>query len=306
MSGRYITRRILSSAGATLALVTLVFLALRASGDPAAALLPQEATAADVVLMRKNLGLDQPLPVQYIRFLGGLLTGDLGTSFRDKVPVVRLVRERLWPTAQLSATALLLATTLAIPMGIACARFRNSLTDYVLSFFAFLGYAMPSFWFGLMLIVVFSVRLRLLPTSGYGSVRHLILPAISLSLWPLAQLVRLIRSELLDALSCDYVRTARAKGLSESAVLLRHAFRNVLLTIVTMMGIIIGTMLAGAVVTETVFAWPGLGRLVIQSLQNRDFPVVQASITYIAVIVILINLIVDLLYQFLDPRVKVQ
>jgi peptide/nickel transport system permease protein len=302
----YILRRLVSALGSTLVLVTVVFVVLRISGDPAAALLPQEASAADVARMREELGVDKPIPVQYIRFLGGLVTGDLGTSFKYKTPVVELVRERLWPTIQLSAVSFLITVSIAIPVGIAAARFRNSLLDYLLSILAFLGYSMPTFWFGLMLMILFGVRLKILPTTGYGTPRHLVLPALSLSSWSLAQLVRLVRSELLDVLSEDYVRTARAKGLSESIVLLRHAFRNVLITVVTLMGIIVGAMLAGAVVTETVFAWPGLGRMVVLAIQNRDFPLIQATVAYMAVMVVVANLVVDVLYVFIDPRVRLE
>lgn len=300
----YFSRRLFGALLVVWLVATIVFLMLRITGDPVASILPQEATSEDVQRVRSQLGLDQPVPVQYVRFLGGLVTGDLGNSYRFREPVIALIAARLPATFTLAGAAMLLAIAVAVPMAIFSARYRNSVADYLLSSISFLGYSVPNFWLGFMLIILFSVQLRLLPTSGSGSLAHLVLPAITLAFWPLAQIARLLRSELIDVLGEDYVRTARAKGLREESVMSKHALRNASLSVVTLIGVITGTLLAGAVVTEIVFAWPGLGQLSVQAIHNRDFPIVQSAVVYMSMIVVLANLAVDLLYGVLDPRIR--
>ena len=301
---QYLARRLLGAFVTVFVIATIVFVLLRVTSDPAAALISGETTAEQVEAVRRRLGVDRPILVQYREFLVGIVTGNLRPSFRYEIGAVRLVLQRLPATLQLAGSAFALALLLAFPLGILSATFQNSPIDYFASFIAFFGFAVPAFWLGSMLIILFGVQLQLLPTSGSGNVRHLILPTITLAMWPLGQLTRLIRSELLNVLPNDFVRTARAKGLRRSSVILKHALRNAMLPIVTLMGLLLGSMLGGAIVTETIFAWPGLGRLVLEATLNRDFPLIEAGVVFIAIAFNVINLLTDSLYAFIDPRVK--
>jgi peptide/nickel transport system permease protein len=300
----YLLRRTVGAIVTILVIATIVFLLLRVTTDPASALVTAEATQEQIAAVRTRLGVDKPIPVQYVDFLSGIVTGRMSPSYRSSQPAMQLVLERVPATFTLAATALALALLIAFPLGVLSAVYQNSIIDYAASFIAFLGFAVPAFWLGSMLVIIFGVQLRAFPTSGSGTPEHLILPTLTLAMWPLGQLTRLIRSELLNVLSDDYVRTARAKGLRESVVVVRHALRNALLPVVTLIGLLVGGLLSGAVVTETIFAWPGIGRLALEATLNRDLPLIEASVVLIAIIFVGINLLVDLLYAVIDPRIE--
>lgn len=287
--------------------VTIVFFGLRLTGDPTSMLLPTEATAADLARLREILGFDLPLHEQYLRYMSGILTrGDFGYSYSANVPVAELLLERLPATFELASLSFCLAIIISLPLGIASAVKRNTFLDYVISFFSFLGYSMPAFWLGAILIMAFAVKLPLLPTSGRGTWQQLILPTITLSAWSIGQFIRLVRSEMLKVLSEDYIRTAHAKGLRTKSVLIDHALRNALLTIVTMAGLAFGMLLGGAVVTESVFAWPGLGRLAVEAVAGRDYPLIQVVVLTLGGMAVGMNLLVDFTYHMIDPRVRVK
>lgn len=296
--------RLLQAVPALLGVTAVAFALLYLTGDPSQALLPPEATESAREAFRRAYGLDQPLPLQYVHYLGRLLQGDFGRSFAYNQPALQVVLGRLPATIELSAAALAIALALALPAGIISAVKRNSVFDRLAMGVVLLGQSVPTFWLGMLLILVFAVNLHLLPVSGRGSPAQLILPSITLALWLAALLARLTRSGMLDVLSQEYVRTARAKGLAEWAVTTRHALRNMLVPIITVLGLQIGGLLGGAVMTETVFAWPGVGTLVLESILKRDYPVVLAALILVACGFVLINLIVDVLYCYLDPRVR--
>jgi len=277
---------------------------LRLSGDPAALLIDPGASKADYEAVLHFYGLDQPLHIQYVRFLSQLVRGDLGNSFRYRQPALHIVVERVPATIELALVAVFLAVVVAVPLGILSAVRHNSLFDHGVSLVTAVGQAIPNYWLGIMFILLFAAQFHLLPTSGRGGLRHLILPCITLAYRPAAKYLRLIRSEMLEVLSQDYIRTARSKGLAERAVLLTHALRNAAIGLVTVMGMDLGYLLGGAVVTETVFAWPGIGRLVVDSVAYRDYPVVQADVIFISISIVSVNLAVDLLYAVLDPRIR--
>ncbi|HEX5814278.1 MAG TPA: ABC transporter permease [Methylomirabilota bacterium] len=300
----YVFRKVFHTAFVALGVVTLAFAALRLSGDPAATMLPGDASVEELVALRHQLGLDRPLWLQYVQFLGGALTGDFGTSFRHQQPALPLVLERLPATLELAGAALALAVALALPLGILAAVYRGRLLDVLAMAFAVVGQATPYFWMGIMLILVVSVELGWLPTSGRGGVERLILPAVTLGTHFAASLARLTRTSMLEVLGQQFVTTARAKGLSEWSVVLAHALKNAAVPVVTLIGLQFGTLLGGAVVTETIFAWPGVGRLAVQSVFVRDYPVVQAGVFVLALTFVAINLLVDLLYGVLDPRIR--
>lgn len=300
----YVFRKVFHTAFVALGVVTLAFAALRLSGDPAATMLPGDASVEELVALRHQLGLDGPLWLQYVQFLGGALTGDFGTSFRHQQPALPLVLERLPATLELAGAALALAVALALPLGILAAVYRGRLLDVLAMAFAVVGQATPYFWMGIMLILVVSVELGWLPTSGRGGLERLILPAVTLGTHFAASLARLTRTSMLEVLGQQFVTTARAKGLSEWSVVLGHALKNAAVPVVTLIGLQFGTLLGGAVVTETIFAWPGVGRLAVQSVFVRDYPVVQAGVFVLALTFVAINLLVDLLYGVLDPRIR--
>jgi peptide/nickel transport system permease protein len=302
----YLLRRLAQSVLVLLGVSFVVFFILYLTGDPALVLLPPDATAEDVREFRARMGFNDPFIVQYGRFLGGALRGDFGQSVRHGEPAFGLVLERLPATFELSGAALLVALLLAIPAGVVSAVRRNTATDYVATVVALLGQSMPTFWLGIMLILIFSVQFNVLPSSGRGGLEHLVLPAVTLGLFTTARITRLTRSGMLEVLNQDYIRTARAKGVSGQPVVWKHAFKNAAIPIVTIVGIELGTLLGGSVITETIFAWPGVGRLSVQAIYNRDYPVVQAAVFLLASTFVLVNLVVDLLYTYLDPRIRLR
>ena len=301
---QYLVRKVFHTLFVALGVVTLVFVALRLSGDPAATMLPGDATVDELAALRRTLGLDRPLHLQYVAFLGGAVRGDFGESFRHQQPAFGLVLERLPATLELAFAALVLAVVVALPLGILAAVYRGRTADVLAMSFAVVGQATPYFWMGIMLILVVSVELGWLPTSGRGGWQHLILPAVTLGTHFAASLARLTRTSLLEVLGQNFVTTARAKGLAEGSVILRHALKNAAVPVVTLIGLQFGTLLGGAVVTETIFAWPGVGRLAVQSIFARDYPVVQAGVLVLALSFVALNLLVDLLYGALDPRIR--
>jgi ABC-type dipeptide/oligopeptide/nickel transport system permease component len=300
----YLLRRGWQSLLVLFGVSAVVFLILHLTGDPALLLLPPDATAEDIARFRTAMGFNDPVVVQYARFLRGALRGDFGESVRHGEPALDLVLERLPATFELAGAGLLLALCLAIPAGIVSAVRRNTIVDYVSTVVALLGQAMPTFWLGIMLILVFSVRLSWLPSSGRGDLEHLILPAITLGLFTTARITRLTRSGMLEVLGQDYIRTARAKGMSEPPIVWKHALKNAAIPVVTIVGIELGTLLGGSVITETIFAWPGVGRLSVQAIFNRDYPVVQAAVFLLASTFVLVNFLVDIVYTYLDPRIR--
>jgi peptide/nickel transport system permease protein len=301
---RYLARKLAHTAFVAFGVVTLVFVALRMSGDPAATMLPGDASVDELRDLRHALGLDQPLHVQYVRFLASAVTGDFGMSLRHQEPAMGLVLERLPATLELAFAALLLSVAVALPLGILAALHRGRLADMLAMAFAVVGQATPYFWMGIMLILIFAVELQWVPTSGRGGLERLILPAVTLGTHFMAVLARLTRTSMLEVLGQNYVTTARAKGLTERSVVLVHALKNAAVPVVTLIGLQFGTLLGGAVVTETIFAWPGVGRLAVQSIFVRDYPVVQAGVFVLALSFVAINLLVDLLYGWLDPRTR--
>jgi len=302
----FLLRRLVHALFVVWGVVTVVFFLVRLTGDPAVFLVDQTATQEEIAHVRRLLGLDRPLLVQYAEFLGASARGDFGTSIREKRPAMGMVLEHFWPaTVELSVAALLLSTVLAVPLGVVSATHRNGAIDHASRVASLFLQSMPSFWLGLMLILLFAVAMGgLLPAYGSGTLRHLLLPAITLAAAPLAQNVRLIRSGMLEVLQHDYVRTARAKGLADRDVIYRHALRNAALPVITVTGLSLGFMLSGSLVIETVFSWPGLGRLIVQAVPGRDFPVIQAGVFVFALIFVGINLLVDVLYTVVDPRVR--
>jgi ABC-type dipeptide/oligopeptide/nickel transport system permease component len=301
----YIRRRLLQSVLVIWGVSVLVFFLLRlAPGDPATLLLAETATPEQIQEVREKWGLNDPIPVQYVVFLSHALRGDLGDSLFFKEPAITVLLERMPATLQLSAAALLFSLAVAIPMGMMSALRRDSFWDYFGTGLAMLGQAIPPYWLGIMLILVFSVWLGWFPTSGRGTIWHLVLPAVTLGSVLMALITRLVRSGMLDVLGEDYIRTARAKGLHERRVIIRHALRNILIPLVTVVGLQMGALFGGAVITESIFAWPGVGRLALQAINARDYPLVQASVLFISVIYVFINLAVDILYVYLDPRIR--
>jgi peptide/nickel transport system permease protein len=269
-----------------------------------------DATKEEIDQLRHNLGFDRPIYIQYLDFASDAVRGDFGTSLRQGQPVFDLIIDRMPATLKLALTAFILSVVISIPVGIISATKRNSWADNFVMGFSLLGQSLPGFFLGIMLIYIFGGKLGWLPSFGQGdgslvsSIKHLILPAITLSTFSLARNARLVRSSLLEVLGLDFVRTARSKGLAERVVMYRHALKNALIPVVTIFGLEFGTLLGGAVITETVFAWPGIGRLVVLAIQQRDFPVVVGAVTIIAIVFVFLNLVVDLLYGVIDPRVR--
>ena len=302
---RYLIRRILLTIPVLLGVATLVFSLIHlVPGDPAQAMLGDGASEADIVDLRTRLGLDRPLLEQYVRFMSGLVRGDLGTSFRTSQPVVTAIAERVPATVELALASMLVAIVVALPLGIIAAVRRATFADYAAMTVALAGISIPNFWLGPMLAIVFAVQLGWLPVSGRGGWESLILPAISLGAALAAILARMTRASLLEELRELYVRAARARGVSRSRAILAHALRNSLIPLVTILGLQFGAVLTGAVITETIFAWPGVGRLLIQSISFRDYPLVQGCILLIAVTYVSVNLVTDVVYGALDPRIR--
>lgn len=301
----FLTRRLLLTVPVLLGVLTLVFALIHLiPGDPAQAMLGETASEKDVAALRTRLGLDRPLAEQYGRFLAGAVRGDLGTSLRTSEPVTRAIVERLPATLELAAAAMFISIAVSIPLGIIAAVRRGTMVDHAATTLSLMGVSIPNFWLGPLLAIVFAVELGWLPVSGRGTPGHLVLPAISLGAALAAILARMTRASLLEELREPYVQAARARGASRLRAVLRHAFRNSLIPVVTLVGLQFGAVLTGAVITETIFAWPGVGRLLIQSIGFRDYPLVQGCILFIAVTYVAMNLLTDLMYGVLDPRIR--
>lgn len=303
--GRFIVRRLVHAIPVLFGVATLVFLLIHlVPGDPVQAMLGDTAAPADLARLRTQLGLDRPLYVQFLAFLAGTATGDLGTSLRTREPVLQSVVSRLPATAELALAAVSIAVTLAIPLGVVAAVRARTPVDRAATLVALVGASMPSFWLGPLLALVFSIELGWLPVSGRGTLAHLVLPALTLSAPLAAVLMRLTRASVIEELRELYVLAARARGASQARAVLRHALRNSLVPVATVLGLQVGSVLTGAVITETIFGWPGVGRLLVQSIGFRDYPMVQGCILLIAVVYVSVNLLVDLLYGVLDPRIR--
>jgi peptide/nickel transport system permease protein len=285
---------------------TVVFVVMRLSGDPVPLLLPPDAPRSEIFRVRAELGLDRPLIVQYGVFLAHVAYGDFGRSIHFRQPAMNVVAGYLPATIQLALTAFVVAAVIAVPIGVLSAVRRNTLVDHATMAVALVGQSAPTFFLGILFILVLSLQAGLFPTSGRGDWRHLVLPAMTLGAFAMASIARLTRSAVLEVLRADFVRTARAKGVSELFVVGKHTLRNAALPIITITGLQLGQLLAGAVVTETVFAWPGIGRLAIQSIYNRDYPVVQCVVLLSAALFVVINLAIDAVYGLLDPRIRVR
>lgn len=303
----YVLRRVLYALFVLWGALTIIFIAIRiVPGDPAAMMLGASATQEDVAELRGRLGLEDSLPRQYVTFIGDVARFDFGKSLWLNRPVTTSVTERIAATARLAGAAMLLALLVSFPLGVIAALRPRSLLDRFVSVISLIGQSVPGFWLGIMLILIFARQLRWLPSSGSDGFKNLILPAVTLAMPLIGILTRLIRSGLLDVLYEDYIRTARAKGLSQRTVLTRHAMRNMLIPVVTVIGLQMGNLLGGAVIVETVFAWPGIGRLLVDAIFHRDYPLVQAAILFITASFIFINLLVDISYVYLDPRISLQ
>lgn len=301
----YILRRVIYAVFVLWGALTVIFLVVRIlPGDPASLMLGAGATEEEIAALESRLGLDASLPEQYFQFMGEAVRLDFGDSLWLNRPVLTSVSERIAATARLAGAAMLIALLISFPLGILAALRPRSLIDYLVSVVSLIGQSVPSFWLGIMLILLFARQLRMLPSAGSETWQHLILPAVTLALPLVGVLTRLVRSGLLEVMHEDYIRTARAKGLSPPSVLTRHAMRNMLIPVITVIGIQLGNLLGGAVIVETVFGWPGIGRLLVDAIFQRDYPLVQASILFITATFIVINLLVDISYVFLDPRIR--
>jgi ABC-type dipeptide/oligopeptide/nickel transport system permease component len=304
---RHFLQRLLYTLPALWLILTMVFLMIHiVPGDPVLQMLGQDARVEDLAQLRHSLGLDQPLGVQYVRYMEGLARGDWGQSMRYSAPVRPIVLQRFPATLELSLAALVVCLAIAIPAGVFSARRRGSGADRATSFFTLLGLSVPNFALGPILILLFSIEIGWLPVSGRGGISHLILPAATLGAALAAILTRMVRGSMIEELSSDYVRTARAKGITETQVLFRHAFPNALIPVITIVGLQFGSLLAGTIVTETIFSWPGIGRLAVQAISARDYPLLQGCILIIALSYVAVNLLTDLVYAMVDPRVRLQ
>ena len=303
----YTLRRLVLTVPVLLGVATLVFALIHlVPGDPAEAMLGESAPAADLAELRTKLGLDKPLLTQYETYIVGLFCGNLGTSFRYNTPVAREIGQRLGRTAQLALAAMLVAVVVALPLGVLGALYRGQWIDQLATTASLLGVAMPNFWLGPLLAIVFAVSLGWLPVSGTGTWQHLVLPALTLGGALAALLARMTRATLIDELRELYVLAARARGVSRGRAVVSHAFRNSLIPVVTIIGLQLGAVLTGTIITETIFAWPGVGRLLIQAISFRDYPLVQGCILFIATTYVTMNLLVDLVYGWIDPRIRYQ
>lgn len=302
--GRYILKRLWHTIYVLVGISMIAFFFIHLTGDPVMLMLPADASMHEIEELRQKLGFNDPLYVQYWRFATKAVQGDFGDSLYYHVPAMELITERLPASLELAVAAMLVAFLVAVPLGILSAVKRGSFIDLGSMLGALFGLSMPHFWLGIMLILLFSVKLGWLPTSGRGGLSHLVMPALALGMSLMAMFARLTRSVMLEVLNQDYVRTARAKGLKERIVIGKHALKNALIPLVTVAGMQFGFLIGGTVIIETVFAWPGVGRLVVQAIFNRDYPLVQATVLVLAVLFVLVNLLVDLLYVYLDPQIS--
>lgn len=304
---QYVVQRLLQTVVVLIGVTFISFGMLFLTGDPTIFLLGGQVTGlseAQINEFRHQMGFDRPIVVQYLDYMAGVVQGNLGKSYYHGVPNLDLILEFMPATLQLGLTALLISLILGIPLGIIAATRRGTVIDHLCMITALIGQAMPVFWLGLLLILIFAVQLKWLPVSGKGGWQHLILPAITLASYSVALVARMTRSSMLEVLGQDYIRTARAKGLSEWRLLYKHALKNAMIPVITLIGIQIGFLLGGSVITETIFAWPGIGRLVVQAISTKDIPLVQASVIVLALIFVGVNLLVDLSYAYLDPRIR--
>jgi peptide/nickel transport system permease protein len=303
---RYIVRRVGQSLMALLILSILIFGMVRLTGDPTLLMLPEDATQADMIQLQRALGLDRPIPVQYWVFITNALKGDFGRSIKGRMPVIDIIRERLPNSIRLGSASLLVTLLIALPLGVFAAVYKGSALDTFAQIVAVLGQSMPMFWVGIVLIQVFAVYLQVLPSGGTGTWAHYVLPAFTLGWWLVAGIMRLLRSSMLEVLDTEFIKLARIKGLTEAKIIWKHALRNSLIPVVTFGGIYMAVLITAAILVETVFAWPGVGRLVYEAIVSRDFPVVQAIVLMTAGFVIVTSLVVDILYAYLDPRIRYQ
>ncbi len=300
---RYLIRRLIYGLVSIFAVLSLVFFLMFLSGDPVMLMVP-DATPDQVEQLRHAMGLDQPLHIQYIKYMGRALRGDFGRSFTHHLPALPIAAERLRATTTLAVAAMVVAVITGLPLGIASAIKRGSGLDKVGTLLVLLGQSMPIFWTGIVFIMLFAVRLRWLPTSGYGTVRHMVMPALTLGVFSTARIARVMRGSMLEVLGEDYVRTARSKGLSELMVISKHCLKNALIPVVTVLGLRFSETFGGSVVIETIFAWPGIGSVILLAVYRRDFPLMQAAIFIVSLVVIASNLAVDVAYSYLDPRIR--
>jgi ABC-type dipeptide/oligopeptide/nickel transport system permease component len=301
----FLLRRVLLAIPTLVGVLVVVFLLLYvAPGDPVQEMVGERADAETIARLRRELRLDDPVPVQFVHYAGGVLSGDLGTSYITGRPILRDIAERFPKTLLLAATAMVLAALLGISIGVVTARWPGGLLDRVTLGAAYLGISFPVYWVGLLLILLFAVTLRWLPPSGYGRAQYLVLPALALGSRSIAFLARVTRSSMLEVLGSDFVRTARAKGLVERTVIVRHALRNALIPVITVLGLDFGYYLTGSILTETIFSWPGLGRYVVNAISRRDLPAIQGSVLFLSVVFVAVNLLTDLAYAKADPRVS--
>ena len=301
---RFLVNRLWHSFLSLIAITLVVYLMLNASGDPATMLLPDTASPAAIQEVRRTLGLDQPLALRYFSFLTNALTGDLGTSFTYRQPALKIVLAHVPATVQLALTGMAVALFISVPLGVLAARYHNTVIDKLVLGLALLGQSMPVFWLGMLVIMVFAVNLAWFPTGGTGTLRHLVLPGVVLGWFANGLIARLVRSCMLEVLSQDYIRTANSKGLGQTAVVLKHALKNAAIPVITVAGMQLAAMMGGTVVTEIVFAWPGVGRLTLDAISGRDYPVAMAAILFIAFMFIIVNFVVDMTYTVVDPRVR--
>ncbi|HTE45007.1 MAG TPA: ABC transporter permease [Gemmatimonadaceae bacterium] len=301
----FILRRALLAIPTLFGVLVVAFLLLYvAPGDPVEAMVGERADSVTIARLRAQLHLDDPLPLRFAHYVGNAITGDLGNSYITNRPIVQDIRERFPKTLQLAGAAMLMATLVGVTLGVLSARRPGGIADRLALGIAYLGISFPVYWVGLLLILLFAVTLRWLPPSGYGSLRFLVLPALTLGMRSIAFLARMTRSAMLDALSADFVRTARAKGLTEWTVTVRHALRNALIPIITVLGLDFGAYLTGSILTETIFSWPGIGRYVVNAISRRDLPAIQGTVLFLSTVFVLVNLITDLAYAKADPRVR--
>ena len=302
--GKYLRKRLLQVIPVLLIVTLVVFLMVNMSGDPTSMMLPQDATQEARENLREALGLNEPMYVRYGIFIKGLLHGDFGTSHKYNAPALPIVLERIPASLELCAVSLILSIVIAIPLGIWAAQAHGMPFDSIVNGMAVLGQAMPSFWVGIMLILIFGVHLEWLPVSGRGTPAQLVMPSLTLAIGTAAQIIPLVRSSMLEIVHEDYIRTARSKGLAERVVIYRHAFKNALIPVITMVALQIPSLFGGALITETIFAWPGMGQLMVAGVTNHDMAIVQASILMITFITIIVNLLADVLYCLIDPRIR--
>lgn len=303
---KYLGKRLLQSLIAILGITIIVFLVLNIAGDPVALMLPETASFEEIAAMREKMGYNDPIFVQYFRFLGNALHGDFGMSYNYGVPALQIVLERVPATVTLALAAMGISLLIGIPARIISAVKRNTVLDTVIRSLALLGQCVPAFWLGIMMMLLFSVKLKLLPTSGFDSWSALFMPAFTLGVFTAATITRMLRSNMIEIMSKEYIDVAKAKGLKNFAVVMKHAFKNALSSILTVVGLQIAGLLGGSVITETVFSWPGIGRLLVQSINNSDFMVVEVIVILMAVTFVVVNFIVDVLYCVINPRIRLQ